>query len=97
MKKIVVFSLIFLPSILSATESQFNYDFQRRFGSDSAVYNEPHFFATRNKASRDKRPRKKSFREQLRTRMNTIQKKKKRCLHGRTHRSLKQDPDLSDR
>jgi len=53
-----------------ATANQINHDFQRRFGPDSAIYNKPLYFSNNHESKkRDQRPRK-SFREQIRTRMH---------------------------
>ncbi len=69
MKKIIM--ICALICALHATATQFNHDFQRRFGPDSAIYNEPLYFSKRSLSkNRDKRPRRRSYREQIRTRMH---------------------------
>lgn len=53
----------------------FNGDFQKRFGSNSALYNEPLYFSQWNIDTRDKRPRR-SYREQIRKRISQQDTKK---------------------
>ena len=67
MKKVAILCGAMISVFASAT--QFNHDFHRRFGPDSAIYNEPLYFSNREPKKRDNRPRK-SFREQIRTRMH---------------------------
>lgn len=76
MKKISIF-FVALISTLHATATQFNHDFQRRFGPDSAIYNEPLYFSNREPKKRDNRPRK-SFRTQIRERIHKRDAKQSR-------------------
>ena len=78
MKKIVVVCAIGIFAKLHMAATQFNYDFQRRFGPDSVIYNEPLYFASKEPKNRDKRPKRRSFRDQIRERMHKNDAKKTR-------------------
>jgi hypothetical protein len=65
-KKVLFYALI---CALHVTITQTNSDFQRRFGSESTIYNQPLYFSTQEVKKRDNRPRK-SFRTQIRERMH---------------------------
>ena len=67
MKKMALFCG--LISLLQAVGTLYANDFQRRFGPDSAIYNQTLYFAHLEPKQRDRRPRR-SFREQIRTRMH---------------------------
>jgi len=63
MKKIVL--LCALISTAYKTATPLTLDFQRRFGPDSALYNEPLYFSKRSvRKNHDHRPRR-SYREQI--------------------------------
>ncbi len=96
MKKVVaLYFAIFTTYTLSlATSSSDGLDFRRRFGPDSAVYNEPLYFNSQEQTSpQDKRP-KRSVRAQIRERMNNKSKEQKKRKHDQT---AKHNPNLFDR
>lgn len=79
MKRIVQRSS--LVAILLIAGHLYGNDFQQRFGPDSAIYNAPLYFASRTPQNKDHRPRR-SFREQIRTRMKSTKKSPMQTKHG---------------
>ena len=75
MKQLKIVFLLLISYNLNAVESQINMSFQRRFGPDSFIYNEPLYF-------RDKPKKKKllkstcRYREQVRKRLKATNRKR---------------------
>lgn len=75
--------VILLLSIcqLNAVESQFNTHFQRRFGPNSPIYNEPLYFSPRRTRSKRRPLKKGTYREQIKQKLQQNMDKKKRPTH----------------
>ncbi len=69
--------LVLSPSFSVAQEGQLSTTFQRRFGPDSALFNNPLYFSTRQMVNQKKaKPRKRNYRDEIRRKIASSFRKK---------------------
>ncbi len=57
--------LLLLSLPLNAVESQFSTHFQRRFGPDSFIYNEPLYFSSKRLNTKERTPKMRNYRNKI--------------------------------
>jgi len=75
MRQLKIAFLFLFTCSLNAVESQLNMSFQRRFGPNSFIYNEPLYFTQRAKKKKKTRVTG-SYREQIRKKLKKTNRKR---------------------
>ena len=71
----LILALLSLP--LNGVESQFSTHFQRRFGLDSFIYNEPLYFSSKRLITKERTPKTRNYRNKIKKNIEKSRRKRK--------------------